>query len=111
MTVERHRRRLIEFSRLLLDVPAPHPEEERMSDDLVERLRAPVRVERNDGILIEAADEIERLRAALRAIRAKNDQMAEDDGLWFGAATAAEAYVQQELRTLCAVIESEAKDE
>jgi hypothetical protein len=31
--------------------------------DIVKRLRAPVLVERNDGIRLEAADEIERLRA------------------------------------------------
>jgi hypothetical protein len=36
--------------------------------DLVERLRAPVTVERHDGLLIEAADEVERLQAALREI-------------------------------------------
>jgi hypothetical protein len=30
--------------------------------DLVKRLRAPVTVERHDGLLIEAADEIKRLR-------------------------------------------------
>jgi hypothetical protein len=39
-----------------------------MKDDLIKRLRAPVLVERDDGIRIEAAAEIERLRAALRAI-------------------------------------------
>lgn len=31
--------------------------------------------------------------------------MAEDDGLWFIAQTAGEAYLQQELRKLCAAIE------
>ena len=35
--------------------------------DSVERLRAPVTVERHDGLLIEAADEIERLRKLLAA--------------------------------------------
>jgi hypothetical protein len=43
---------------------------------------------------------------ALRAVRAKSDQMAEDEGLWFQAETCAEAYVQAELRKLCAMIES-----
>ena len=38
-------------------------------------------------------------------------QQAEDDGLWFIAETAAEAYVQQELRKLHAVIEGAAIDE
>jgi hypothetical protein len=62
-------------------------------------------------IIHAGANEIERLQVALRGIRAKSAQMAEDDGLWFGAATAAEAYLQQELRTLCAVIEGVSPDE
>jgi len=33
------------------------------------------------------------------------DEQAEDDGLWFVAETAAEAYLQQELRKLHAAIE------
>lgn len=33
--------------------------------DIVKRLRDPVLVERNDGIRLEAADEVERLREAL----------------------------------------------
>jgi hypothetical protein len=37
--------------------------------DIVKRLRAPVRVEREDGIRIEAADEIERLRAEVKRLR------------------------------------------
>lgn len=35
------------------------------------------------------------------------DKQAEDDGLWFVAQTAPEAYLQQELRRLHAAIESE----
>lgn len=38
-------------------------------------------------------------------IRAVVDQQAEDDGLWFIARTAAEGYLQQELRRLHSVIE------
>ena len=34
------------------------------------------------------------------------DAQAEDDGLWFEAQTAPEAYLQQELRRLHAVVES-----
>lgn len=34
------------------------------------------------------------------------DDQAEDDGLWFKAVTAAEAYLQQELRRLHAAIEN-----
>jgi hypothetical protein len=39
--------------------------------DIVERLRAPVTVERHDGLLIEAADEIERLWAEVKTLRNK----------------------------------------
>ena len=39
-------------------------------------------------------------------LREMSSAMAEDDGLWFRAETAAEAYLQQELRKLCAAIES-----
>jgi cell division protein FtsB len=44
--------------------------------------------------------EVERLRAALTAIRAMVNQQAEDEGLWFIHVTASEAYLQQELRSL-----------
>lgn len=54
----------------------------------------------------EAADEIERLHIRLGQLRSLSDMMAEDAGLWFFAQTAAEAYLQQELRKLCALIES-----
>ena len=39
------------------------------------------------------------------AVRALVAEQANDDGLWFIAETAAEAYLQQELRRLHAVIE------
>jgi hypothetical protein len=39
-------------------------------------------------------------------VRAIVDEQAEDDGLWFIAETAAEAYLQQELRRLHAAIEA-----
>lgn len=42
----------------------------------------------------------------LRKIEALVNEQAEDDGLWFIAETAAEGYLQQELRRLHAVIES-----
>ena len=38
------------------------------------------------------------------------DEQAEDEGLWFHAITASEAYLQQELRRLHAVIEGTALD-
>ena len=53
---------------------------------------------------------IEQLEAALKdaqaRLRATVDAQAEDDGLWFVAETAAEAYLQQELRKLHAQIEA-----
>jgi hypothetical protein len=46
--------------------------------DLVKRLRAPVLVEREDGIRLEAADEIMRLRAD---VRASNKTISENNSL------------------------------
>jgi hypothetical protein len=43
---------------------------------------------------------------ALKRIRAVVDRQAEDEGLWFVAETASEAYLQQELRRLHAAVES-----
>jgi hypothetical protein len=55
------------------------------------------------------AQEIEekRLRGALAAIRSTVDKQAEDEGLWFVAQTASEAYLQQELRKLHQIVEKE----
>jgi len=43
-----------------------------------------------------------------RTARELVDEQAEDEGLWFVAQTAPEAYLQQELRRLHAAIENEA---
>ena len=43
--------------------------------------------------------------ATLRAARALVDEQANDEGLWFVADTAPEAYLQQELRKLHSIIE------
>jgi hypothetical protein len=43
--------------------------------------------------------------SALEEIRKLVDRQAEDEGLWFQAVTAPEAYLQQELRLLHALIE------
>jgi hypothetical protein len=43
--------------------------------------------------------------ARLLFLRAVTDAQASDPGLWFAASTAVEAYLQQELRRLHAVIE------
>ena len=46
----------------------------------------------------------------LRQAKELVDQQAEDEGLWFEALTAPEAYLQQELRKLHAVIELAEKE-
>ncbi len=53
----------------------------------------------------KAAAEITRLADKLGKIRDLVDEQAEDEGLWFDAQSAAEAYVQEELRKLHKVIE------
>ena len=45
------------------------------------------------------------------AIKAVVGEQADDDGLWFHAETAAEAYVQQALRRLHAVIEGKTPEQ
>lgn len=51
-------------------------------------------------LLLDAASEIERIKTIV-------NQQAEDEGLWFVARTAPEAYLQHELRRLHAAIEGE----
>jgi len=46
-----------------------------------------------------------KLREKLKRIQKKVDAQAEDEGLWFVAETAPEAYVQRELRELHRIIE------
>ena len=53
----------------------------------------------------DAHSRAERAEAELAKLRQMVAQQAEDDGLWFNAATAPEAYLQQELRKLHAAIE------
>jgi len=57
----------------------------------------------------EAQAELERKVAAYDATLACANKQAENEGLWFVARTAAEAYLQQELRRLHAVIEQDAE--
>lgn len=52
--------------------------------------------------------EAEARAAALAESRRLVDEQAEDEGLWFIAETAAEAYLQQELRRLHAAVEGDA---
>lgn len=53
----------------------------------------------------EQRERAERAEAELAKLRQLTAQQAEDDGLWFNAATAPEAYLQQELRKLHAAVE------
>lgn len=66
-----------------------------------ETRRTPEAMEAHDN-LRSRIDQLERELAKLRQMVA---QQAEDDGLWFSAATAPEAYLQQELRKLHAAVE------
>lgn len=54
-----------------------------------------------------AAARIAELEAALAAARTIAGEQAEDEGLWFDAQTAPEAYLQQALRRLHAAVEGE----
>ena len=53
----------------------------------------------------DALEKLQRAEAELAKLRQMVAQQAEDDGLWFRAATAPEAYLQQELRRLHAAVE------
>ena len=57
------------------------------------------------------ADEIERLTAKLNAIQSVVNEQAENEGLWFRAEYATEAYLQSELRRLHEVIDGKTGDE
>ena len=57
-------------------------------------------------LLRESSDLLQQYGDALVRLRTTVDAQAEDEGLWFVAETAAEAYLQQELRKLHAQIEA-----
>lgn len=62
----------------------------------------------DDVVKIQALrDEIDQAQAKCAEMQLLVDKQAEDAGLWFQAKTAAEAYLQQELRRLHAVIEKD----
>lgn len=58
------------------------------------------------GHLLQCDADLEAAERQLVAVRTLVDQQAEDPGLWFQAATAPEAYLQQELRRLHERVES-----
>jgi hypothetical protein len=78
----------------------------------ITRARSVARLHLDNGMVVSETDAKLICQALLAggpldAIRQKSAQMAEDAGLWFKAETCAEAYVQQELRKLCALIEQQ----
>jgi hypothetical protein len=63
--------------------------------------QAPVEVDK-----LVSSGEVERVLQMLADVRALVSEQAADPGLWFEAETAAEGYLQQELRKLHAAIEA-----
>ncbi len=63
-----------------------------------------------DEVLAVLADLVEAARKYANSQQIVNKQAA-DDGLWFAATTAPEAYLQQELRRLHAAIEGVTENE
>lgn len=77
----------------------------RHADTAERELAEAVRVRKNaEANYVELHRELARLRKMV-------NEQAEDDGLWFCARTAPEAYLQQELRKLHAAIEEIEIDE
>ena len=73
--------------------------------DTIATLRADLAAERERSAALDAMPDV-RWRVPDKA-RALVAQQAEDEGLWFVAVTASEAYLQRELRRLHAAIEGE----
>lgn len=78
----------------------------------ITRALAAARLHLDNGMVVSEADAklicqaLAAVNGTLGRLREASARMAEDDGLWFKAETAAEAYVQHELRNLCALIEA-----
>ena len=93
MNVSRDYERVAQVVRSVLVAPAA-PLRQVDIDQLIRSLTA----------VVVSARTQERQR--WRAVRDVVDGQVQDGGMWFTAQTAAEAYLQQELRTLHAAIES-----
>ena len=84
-----------------------------VGDRLTRQIRALIaelREERKEHRAAEAElhvllDDLRAARKVVEDIRTLVDEQAEDEGLWFEAATAPEAYLQQELRRLHEAVE------
>jgi len=57
------------------------------------------------SLLFSYKKEIEAKEKLIQEMKKTASQQAEDEGLWFNSTTAPEAYLQQELRRLHAIIE------
>lgn len=57
--------------------------------------------------ILDLGTKMYKLRDKIKELRKLVGKQAEDEGLWFVAQTAPEAYLQQELRKLHAAIEQE----
>lgn len=62
--------------------------------------------ERRDEMFATEAEKEKAKEEAIAKVKRMAVDMAEDEGLWFVAQTCTEAYLQQELRKLCAAIEA-----
>jgi len=61
----------------------------------------------SDFVLGEVCRRLEAAKAREEAVRAAANAQAEDDGLWFMAQTAPEAYLQRALRFLHSIVEGD----
>lgn len=82
------------YAKNFIDAHGEHPPELVAGPNLLRVCRALVALDEHQATL-----------------RSMSNRMAEDDGLWFIPQTAPEAYLQQELRKLCAAIEGVSPEE
>jgi len=66
-------------------------------------------IARKDRLIHSLTEKNSILSQALEEIRKMVDKQAEDEGIWFNAETAPEAYIQQEFRKLHGLIEHHTK--
>jgi len=65
----------------------------------------------SQALVDQLTRERDEARRALGAVKSFVSQQADDDGLWFSAETAAEGYLQSELRRLHAFIEGKSPED
>lgn len=94
---------IADWQRLIADIDALRARVKELEEVIRHRALESLAL---DGQAQELQADNARLRAALGAAQVVVNRQAEDDGLWFNARTAPEAYLQQELRALHRVIEA-----